>query len=83
MNKDGQIDGNELLQLAEWLLKISLVDGTLPTKVDIMIEKDRMLQRFDKSPYGSLILREMALLYEEAEVIAFDAFHMNILTTKC
>ena len=83
MNKDGQIDGNELLQLAELLLKISLVDGTIPTKVDIMIEKDRMLQRFDKGPYGSLILREMALLYEEAEVFAFDPFLINILTTKC
>lgn len=73
LNKDGHIEGDGLLQLAEWLLKISLVNETAPSQIDIVVEKGKMLQRFDKGLEGSLIMREVALLYEEAEVIPFLA----------
>ena len=72
LNKDGLIEGGALLQLAKWLLDISIVNGAIPTQMEIFVEKDKMLQRFEKKPEGSLIMREVAILYEEAEVDPFS-----------
>lgn len=68
LNKNGRITGDGLFQLTEWLLNISSTCDRVVSKLDVIIEKEKILQRFSKELDGFLIMREVAVLYEEAEV---------------
>jgi hypothetical protein len=62
----GTLEGIELLNLAEWMMKeSSTVRDYAPSHNDVVKMKNRLMQKFNKGPNGEMNMREMAILHEE------------------
>lgn len=65
-DNSGVLEGQELLEMAEWIIKTCNPSKTYsPSKNEIIETRNKILLKFNKAPTGTLSMRELAIINEE------------------
>ena len=69
----GLLEGEELLQMAAWILRLSSTSRVYePTLVEVIEARDRILRTFDKHPPDAVIgMGELAIVHDQILVGVF------------
>lgn len=67
----GLLEGEELLQMAAWILRLSSSSMIYePTLVEVIEARDRILKTFDKQPPNAVLsMGELAIVHDQILVI--------------
>lgn len=74
----GLLEGEELLQMAAWILRLSSTSRIYePTLVEVIETRDRILRTFDKHPsYAVIGMGELAIVHDQILVRVFFLQYM-------
>ena len=67
---NGTLEGDELLEMSKWLIKLESTSTEYePPRSEVIETRDKILNRFDKTATDSVSMRELAIVHEEILVI--------------